>query len=146
VYVDETDAKAIARAKPWFEYCFTKVFGTRANGGIGYLRLAENHAKRGDPDLIGADVAFNNAYEEIHAEGDRKLKVARKLRQVAGSRLRDTLWGHCTRSPHLIPLTDACQGVRPENGMFRDTIKAEVVFQSAFDVLTTYVDRLEQLV
>jgi alkanesulfonate monooxygenase SsuD/methylene tetrahydromethanopterin reductase-like flavin-dependent oxidoreductase (luciferase family) len=50
VYVDETDAKAIAKAKPWFEYCFTKVFGTRAEGGIGYLRLAENHAKRGDPD------------------------------------------------------------------------------------------------
>lgn len=49
VYVDETDAKAIAKAKPWFEYCFTKVFGTRADGGIGYLRMAENHAKRGDP-------------------------------------------------------------------------------------------------
>jgi alkanesulfonate monooxygenase SsuD/methylene tetrahydromethanopterin reductase-like flavin-dependent oxidoreductase (luciferase family) len=49
LYVDETDAKAIAKAKPWFEYCFTKVFGTRADGGIGYLRLAENHAKRGDP-------------------------------------------------------------------------------------------------
>jgi alkanesulfonate monooxygenase SsuD/methylene tetrahydromethanopterin reductase-like flavin-dependent oxidoreductase (luciferase family) len=42
--------KQLPRAKPWFEYCFTKVFGTRADGGIGYLRLAENHAKRGDPD------------------------------------------------------------------------------------------------
>jgi alkanesulfonate monooxygenase SsuD/methylene tetrahydromethanopterin reductase-like flavin-dependent oxidoreductase (luciferase family) len=49
VYVDETDAKAAAKAKPLFEYCFTNVFGTRADGGIGYHRLAENHAKRGDP-------------------------------------------------------------------------------------------------
>jgi hypothetical protein len=39
-----------------------------------YLAFAETvrafAAKRGDPDLIGADVAFNNAYEELHAEGD----------------------------------------------------------------------------
>jgi alkanesulfonate monooxygenase SsuD/methylene tetrahydromethanopterin reductase-like flavin-dependent oxidoreductase (luciferase family) len=55
VYVDETDAKAVAKAKPLFEYCFTHVFGTRAEGGIGYLRLAENHAKRGDPG--GAEIA-----------------------------------------------------------------------------------------
>ena len=55
VYVDETDAKAVAKAKPYFEYCFTKVFGTRADGGIGYQRLAENHIKRGDPG--GAEIA-----------------------------------------------------------------------------------------
>ena len=55
VYVDETDAKAVAKAKPYFEYCFTRVFGTRADGGIGYLRLAENHAKRGNPG--GAEIA-----------------------------------------------------------------------------------------
>ena len=55
VYVDETDAQAVAKAKKYFEYCFTKVFGTRADGGIGYLRLAENHAKRGDPG--GAEIA-----------------------------------------------------------------------------------------
>ena len=57
VYVDETDAKAIAKAQPLFEYCFTNVFGTRAEGGIGYKRLAENHAKRGDPG--GADIALH---------------------------------------------------------------------------------------
>jgi alkanesulfonate monooxygenase SsuD/methylene tetrahydromethanopterin reductase-like flavin-dependent oxidoreductase (luciferase family) len=45
----------VAKAKPYFEYCFTKVFGTRADGGIGYQRLAENHAKRGDPG--GAEIA-----------------------------------------------------------------------------------------
>ena len=28
VYVDETDAKAMAKAKPQFEYCFTKVFAS----------------------------------------------------------------------------------------------------------------------
>ena len=55
VYVDETDAQAVAKAKPYFEYCFTRVFGTRADGGIGYLRLAENHAKRGNPG--GAEIA-----------------------------------------------------------------------------------------
>ena len=55
VYVDETDEKAVAKAKPYFEHCFTNVFGTRADGGIGYLRLAENHAKRGNPG--GAEIA-----------------------------------------------------------------------------------------
>ncbi len=57
VYVDQTDAKAVAKAKPLFEYCFTNVFGTRADGGIGYKRLAENHAKRGDPS--GAEIALH---------------------------------------------------------------------------------------
>ena len=55
VYVDETDEKAVAKAKSYFEHCFTNVFGTRADGGIGYLRLAENHAKRGNPG--GAEIA-----------------------------------------------------------------------------------------
>ncbi|HXV48630.1 MAG TPA: LLM class flavin-dependent oxidoreductase [Candidatus Binatia bacterium] len=55
VYVDETDEKAITKARPLFEYCFTNVFGTRADGGIGYLRLAENHARRGNP--AGAEIA-----------------------------------------------------------------------------------------
>jgi alkanesulfonate monooxygenase SsuD/methylene tetrahydromethanopterin reductase-like flavin-dependent oxidoreductase (luciferase family) len=55
VYVDETDEKAVAKANPYFEHCFTHVFGTRADGGIGYLRLAENHAKRGNPG--GAEIA-----------------------------------------------------------------------------------------
>ena len=55
VYVDDTDEKAVAKAKPYFEHCFTHVFGTRADGGIGYLRLAENHAKRGNPG--GAEIA-----------------------------------------------------------------------------------------
>jgi len=57
VYVDETDEKAVAKAKPYFTHCFTKVFGTRADGGVGYLRLAENFAKRGDPG--GAEIAKN---------------------------------------------------------------------------------------
>jgi len=55
VYVDETDEKSVAKAKFYFEHCFTNVFGTRADGGIGYLRLAENHAKRGNPG--GAEIA-----------------------------------------------------------------------------------------
>ena len=58
VYVDETDEKALAKAKPLFEYCFTHVFGTTAEGGIGYKRLAENHAKRGNPG--GAEIALHS--------------------------------------------------------------------------------------
>jgi alkanesulfonate monooxygenase SsuD/methylene tetrahydromethanopterin reductase-like flavin-dependent oxidoreductase (luciferase family) len=58
VYVDETDDKAIAKAKGYFSYCFTKVFGTRADGGIGYQRLAENFIKRNDPG--GAEIARNS--------------------------------------------------------------------------------------
>jgi alkanesulfonate monooxygenase SsuD/methylene tetrahydromethanopterin reductase-like flavin-dependent oxidoreductase (luciferase family) len=57
VYVDDTDAKASEKAKPLFEYNFTHIFGTRAEGGIGYKRLAENHAKRGDPG--GAEIALH---------------------------------------------------------------------------------------
>ena len=59
VYVDETDSEAVARAKQYVAYCFTNVFGTRAEGGIGYLRLAENFARRGDPG--GAEIAKNAA-------------------------------------------------------------------------------------
>jgi alkanesulfonate monooxygenase SsuD/methylene tetrahydromethanopterin reductase-like flavin-dependent oxidoreductase (luciferase family) len=56
--VDETYYKAIAKAKGYFSYCFTKVFGTRADGGIGYQRLAENFIKRNDPG--GAEIARNS--------------------------------------------------------------------------------------
>lgn len=59
VYVDETDQKAVAKAKQYFTYCFTKVFGTRADGGIGYQRLAENFMKRNDPG--GAEIASHAA-------------------------------------------------------------------------------------
>ena len=38
-----------------FRILFHQSFGTRADGGIGYQRLAENHAKRGDPG--GAEIA-----------------------------------------------------------------------------------------
>ena len=69
VYVDETDAKAMEKAKPQFDYCFTKVFGTRADGGVGYQRLAENHLKRGNPG--GAEIA-------LHAI-DVEYLAARKL-------------------------------------------------------------------
>jgi alkanesulfonate monooxygenase SsuD/methylene tetrahydromethanopterin reductase-like flavin-dependent oxidoreductase (luciferase family) len=59
VYVDETDRKAVAKANQYFAYCFTKVFGTRADGGIGYQRLAENFMKRNDPG--GAEIASHAA-------------------------------------------------------------------------------------
>jgi alkanesulfonate monooxygenase SsuD/methylene tetrahydromethanopterin reductase-like flavin-dependent oxidoreductase (luciferase family) len=57
VYVDETDEQAMARATPHISYCFTKVFGTRADGGIPHLRLAENFGKRGE--LGAAEIARN---------------------------------------------------------------------------------------
>jgi alkanesulfonate monooxygenase SsuD/methylene tetrahydromethanopterin reductase-like flavin-dependent oxidoreductase (luciferase family) len=69
VYVDETNQKAIENAKPQFEYCFTNVFGTRADGGVGYKRLAENHLKRGNPG--GAEIALHSI--------DVEYLIARKL-------------------------------------------------------------------
>src|SRR5262249_10564556 len=57
IYVDETDDNAAAKATPDFVHCFTTAFETRADGGIGYLRLAENFTKRGDPG--GAEIAKN---------------------------------------------------------------------------------------
>jgi alkanesulfonate monooxygenase SsuD/methylene tetrahydromethanopterin reductase-like flavin-dependent oxidoreductase (luciferase family) len=55
IHVDDSDGKAMAQAKRYFTYCFTKVFGTRAEGGIGYQRLAENFMRRNDPG--GAEIA-----------------------------------------------------------------------------------------
>ena len=55
VYIDETEDKAVTKARKYFTYCFTNVFGTRAEGGVGYQRLAENFTKRGDPG--GAEIA-----------------------------------------------------------------------------------------
>jgi alkanesulfonate monooxygenase SsuD/methylene tetrahydromethanopterin reductase-like flavin-dependent oxidoreductase (luciferase family) len=57
------------KAKPHFEYCFTKVFGTRADGGVGYQRLADNHLKRGNPG--GAEIALHSI--------DVEYLTARKL-------------------------------------------------------------------
>lgn len=57
VYVDETDEKAVARVTPHIIHCFTKVFGTRADGGAPSVRLAENFAKRGE--LGAAEIAKN---------------------------------------------------------------------------------------
>ena len=69
VYVDESDEKAVAKAKPYFQHCFTNVFGTRADGGVGYLRLAENHAKRGNPG--GAEIARHSI--DVEYLRDRNL-------------------------------------------------------------------------
>lgn len=57
VYVDETEEKAVARATPHIVHCFTKVFGTRSDGGIPHLRLAENYLQRGE--LGAAEIARN---------------------------------------------------------------------------------------
>ena len=80
VYVEETDEKAIAKAKRYFTHCFTKVFGTRADGGIGYLRLAENFAKRGDPG--GAEIAKNATNLDYLL--DRNLAFVGSPRTVIG--------------------------------------------------------------
>jgi alkanesulfonate monooxygenase SsuD/methylene tetrahydromethanopterin reductase-like flavin-dependent oxidoreductase (luciferase family) len=96
VYVDETDAKAVARAKPYFAHCFTNVFGTRAEGGIGYLRLAENFAKRGDPG--GAEIAKNAANLDYLLEhnlafvGSPKT-VTEKIKAAASEGLFNTVLG-----------------------------------------------------
>jgi alkanesulfonate monooxygenase SsuD/methylene tetrahydromethanopterin reductase-like flavin-dependent oxidoreductase (luciferase family) len=96
VYVDETDAQAIAKAKKYFEYCFNHVFGTRAEGGIGYQRLAENHAKRGDPG--GAEIARHAIDVEYLRErnlafvGSPKT-VIEQIKAAAGEGLFNTVMG-----------------------------------------------------
>jgi alkanesulfonate monooxygenase SsuD/methylene tetrahydromethanopterin reductase-like flavin-dependent oxidoreductase (luciferase family) len=96
VYVDETDAKALAKANPLFEYCFTHVFGTRADGGIGYKRLAENHAKRGNPG--GAEIALHSIDVEYMRErnlafvGSPKT-VIEQIKQAAREGVFNTVLG-----------------------------------------------------
>ena len=96
VYVDETDERAVARARRYFTYCFTKVFGTRAEGGVGYLRLAENFAKRGDAG--GAEIARNAVNLDYLLEhnlafvGSPKT-VADRIRAAAGEGLFNSVLG-----------------------------------------------------
>jgi alkanesulfonate monooxygenase SsuD/methylene tetrahydromethanopterin reductase-like flavin-dependent oxidoreductase (luciferase family) len=94
VYVDETDEQAVARAKPSFVRCFTDVFGTRADGGIGYLRLAENFVKRGEPGA--AEIAKNTVNLDYLLEhnlafvGSPKT-VAAKIKAAASEGLFNTV-------------------------------------------------------
>jgi alkanesulfonate monooxygenase SsuD/methylene tetrahydromethanopterin reductase-like flavin-dependent oxidoreductase (luciferase family) len=96
IYVDETDDKAMAKAKQYFTYCFTKVFGTRAEGGVGYERLAENFMKRGDPG--GAEIARHAADVEYLAHhnlafvGSPKT-VTEKIKAAATEGLFNTVLG-----------------------------------------------------
>jgi alkanesulfonate monooxygenase SsuD/methylene tetrahydromethanopterin reductase-like flavin-dependent oxidoreductase (luciferase family) len=96
VYVDETDDKAVMKARGYFSYCFTKVFGTRADGGIGYQRLAENFMKRNDPG--GAEIAKNSANLDYLLEhnlafvGSPKT-VAEQIKAAANEGLFNTVLG-----------------------------------------------------
>ena len=96
VYVDETDEKAVAKARPYFEHCFTNVFGTRADGGIGYLRLAENHAKRGNPG--GAEIALHSIDVEYMRQRNLAFvgspeTVIEQIKQAASEGLFNTVMG-----------------------------------------------------
>ena len=96
VYVDETDDKAVARARHYFAHCFTKVFGTRADGGIGYLRLAENFARRGDPG--GAEIARNAVNLDYLLEHNLAFvgsprTVAEQVKAAAAEGLFNTILG-----------------------------------------------------
>ncbi|MDH3445300.1 MAG: LLM class flavin-dependent oxidoreductase [Deltaproteobacteria bacterium] len=96
VYVDETDQKAMSKAKQYFSYCFTKVFGTRADGGIGYQRLAENFMKRGDPG--GAEIARHAADAEYLAQRNLAFigspeTVVKQIKSAATEGLFDAVLG-----------------------------------------------------
>ena len=84
----------MAKAKPYFEHCFTNVFGTRADGGIGYQRLAENHEKRGNP--RGAEIARHSIDVEYLRErnlafvGSPKT-VIEQIKQAAGEGVFNTV-------------------------------------------------------
>jgi alkanesulfonate monooxygenase SsuD/methylene tetrahydromethanopterin reductase-like flavin-dependent oxidoreductase (luciferase family) len=96
IYVDETDEKAMVKAKQYFTYCFTKVFGTRAEGGVGYERLAENFMKRGDPG--GAAIARHAAdaeyltHHNLAFVGSPKT-VIEKIKAAAAEGLFNTVLG-----------------------------------------------------
>jgi len=96
IYVDDTDDKAMAKAKQYFTYCFTKVFGTRAEGGIGYQRLAENFMRRNDPG--GAEIARHAPDVEYLVErnlafvGSPKT-VVEQIKAAAGEGLFNTVLG-----------------------------------------------------
>ncbi len=96
VYVDETDEKAQSRAAPNIVHAFTKVFGTRPDGGIPHLRLAENFVKRGEPGA--AEIARN--LTDVNYLLDRNLvfvgspdTVAQKVKAAASEGLFNTLFG-----------------------------------------------------
>jgi alkanesulfonate monooxygenase SsuD/methylene tetrahydromethanopterin reductase-like flavin-dependent oxidoreductase (luciferase family) len=96
VYVDETDVKALSKARGYFTHCFTKVFGTRTDGGIGYQRLAENFMKRGDPG--GAEIARHAP--EVDYLVERNLAfvgspatVVRQIKSAASDGLFNTVLG-----------------------------------------------------
>jgi alkanesulfonate monooxygenase SsuD/methylene tetrahydromethanopterin reductase-like flavin-dependent oxidoreductase (luciferase family) len=96
VYVDETDEKAVMKARRYFSYCFTKVFGTRADGGIGYQRLAENFMTRNDPGA--AEITKNSANLDYLLEhnlafvGSPKT-VAEQIKTAASEGLFNTVLG-----------------------------------------------------
>jgi len=96
IYVDDTDDKAMDKAKQYFTYCFTKVFGTRAEGGIGYQRLAENFMRRNDPG--GAEIARHAPDVEYLVErnlafvGSPKT-VMQQIKAAAGEGLFNTVLG-----------------------------------------------------
>lgn len=96
MYVGETDEKARAQAAPHIVHAFTKVFGTRPDGGIPHLRLAENYGKRGERGA--AEIARNLI--DVNYLLDRNLAfvgspdtVARQLKAAAGEGLFNTIFG-----------------------------------------------------
>ena len=96
MYVDETDEKAQSRAAPQIVHCFTKVFGTRPDGGIPHLRLAENYVRRGEQGA--AEIARN--LTDVNYLLDRNLvfvgspeTVAQKVKTAASEGLFNTLFG-----------------------------------------------------
>jgi alkanesulfonate monooxygenase SsuD/methylene tetrahydromethanopterin reductase-like flavin-dependent oxidoreductase (luciferase family) len=96
VYVDETNDKAGVKARRYFSYCFTKVFGKRADGGIGYQRLAENCMKRND--FGGAEITKNSVTRDYLLErnlafvGSPKT-VAEQIKAAASAGLFITVLG-----------------------------------------------------
>ena len=55
--MDETDELAIKKAAPHLLHCFTRVFGTRVEGGAPHLKLAATYNERGETGA--AEIAMN---------------------------------------------------------------------------------------
>src|SRR5262249_8861171 len=96
IYVYETDDTAFAKARRAFSNCFTKAFGTRADGGTGCLIISENFTQGGDPG--GAEIAKNGVNLDYLLErnlafvGSPKTVTA-KIKAAAAEGLFNTVLG-----------------------------------------------------
>jgi alkanesulfonate monooxygenase SsuD/methylene tetrahydromethanopterin reductase-like flavin-dependent oxidoreductase (luciferase family) len=96
VHVDETDERAIERARPHVVHAFSKVFGFGDVGGITIYQLAENYERRGE--FGAAEIARNVTNVDYLVEHNLAFigspdTVAKKIRAAAEEGLINSILG-----------------------------------------------------